>query len=176
MTDLDFAAFVRLHTPALLSSAYVLTGSRSAAEDLVQDTFVRLYPQWWRVAETAVPIAYVRRSMMNNFLNTRRGAAAHEVPVADPPSAAQQPDIAGGVSDRDLVRSLLATLPPRSRAVLVLRFLHDVPDAQIAAELGCRPATVRSIVSRSLAALRVATSVTGAGGRYRAAPSDGTIR
>ena len=68
----EFSAFVRAHSTALLRSAYLLTGDLASAEDLVQDTFLRLYPRWSRVVAADVPLAYVRRSVMNNFLNSRR--------------------------------------------------------------------------------------------------------
>ena len=70
--------------------------------------------------------------------------------VADPPERGYDQDLAGPLSDRELVRGLLAGLPPKQRAVLVLRFYSDLSDAEIAADLGCRQGTVRSIVSRSL--------------------------
>ena len=151
---IDFPSFVRAHTPALFRSAYLLTRDRSSAEDLVQETFTRLYPQWSRVANADVPLAYVRRSMVNNFLNTRRGQAGREVLFADPPDRASTSDLAVAVTDRDLVRALLETLSAKQRAVIVLRFFHDLTDAEIAADLGCRQGTVRSIVSRALATLR----------------------
>jgi RNA polymerase sigma-70 factor (sigma-E family) len=152
----DFAGFVRLHSTALLRSAFLLTRDTAAAEDLVQDTFLRLYPRWSRVIAADVPLAYVRRSMTNNFLNGRR-RSSHEVLYADPPERSYDSDLAGPISDRELVRGLLADLPPKQRAVLVLRFFHDLSDADIAADLGCRQGTVRSIVSRSLGVLRAET-------------------
>jgi RNA polymerase sigma-70 factor (sigma-E family) len=153
----EFSAFVRRHSTTLLRSAYLLTGDLAAAEELVQDTFARLYPRWSRVAAADVPLAYVRRSVMNNFLNGRR-RAGHEVLFAELPDRGYDQDPAGALSDREQVRSLLAELPPKQRAVLVLRFYLDLSDAEIAADLGCRQGTVRSIVSRSLGALRAANS------------------
>ncbi len=154
MTEVtEFSAFVRLHSTALLRSALLLTGDAGAAEDLVQDTFLRLFPRWSRVTGADVPLAYVRRSMTNTFLNGRRRARP-EVLYADPPDRSYDHDLAGPLSDRELVRGLLADLNPRQRAVLVLRFFDDLSDAQIAADLGCRRGTVRSIISRSLGALR----------------------
>jgi len=155
VTDLtEFTAFVRAHSTALLRSAFLLTGELAAAEDLVQDTFLRLLPRWAKVVAADVPLAYVRRSMTNNFLNGRRRRAGHELLFAEPPERGYDSDPAGPLGDRELVRGLLADLPPKQRAVLVLRFYDDLSDAQIAADLGCRQGTVRSIVSRSLGALR----------------------
>ena len=155
--ETDFADFVRRHSAGLVRSAYVLARESTAAEDLVQETLLRLYPQWWRVSGADSPLAYVRRALTNNFLNSRRGkynAAGHEVLVADAPDLGRGRDFVVQLSDADLVRELLDSLPPRARAVLVLRYLHDLDDAQIAADLDIRPGTVRSIVSRSLTALR----------------------
>jgi RNA polymerase sigma-70 factor (sigma-E family) len=153
-TEVEFATFVRTHTPELFRSGYLLTRNVTAAEDLVQETFTRLYPKWSRVVDADAPLAYVRRSMVNNFVNSRRGKRGNEVLLADPPERLHGPDPAAQVSDQDLVRRMLDSLPPRPRAVLVLRFYHDLTDADIAADLGCREATVRSIVSRALANLR----------------------
>lgn len=153
----EFSVFVRVHSTALLRSAFLLTGDRNAAEELLQDTFVRLYPQWSRVGAADVPIAYVRRSLTNNFLNGRRRRSASDLLFADPPDRGYEPDLAGRLSDRDLVRELLHGLPPKQRAVLVLRFFDDLTDAEIAADVGCRQGTVRSIVSRSLQTLRTET-------------------
>ncbi len=157
MGDVEFGVFVRAHTAALLRSAYLLTRDAASAEDLVQDTFVRLHPKWLRVAEATAPLAYVRRSMLNNFLNSRRSRSRQEQPIAHVPDRADESDLAGRVTDRMLVTGLLDTLPPRQRAVLVLRFFHDLDDDQIAAEVGCRRSTVRSIVRRALTTLRAQT-------------------
>jgi RNA polymerase sigma-70 factor (sigma-E family) len=173
-SDAEFPLFVRAHTTALLRSAYLLTGDRAEAEELVQDTFVRLYPQWSRVTGADVPIAYVRRSMTNNFLNGRRRKAGKEFLFADPPDAPYEPDLARELSDRDLVRDLLHSLPAKQRAVLVLRFFDDLSDEQIAAHVGCRQATVRSIVSRGLGALRTETERRAA--RRAAQQTNGNLR
>jgi RNA polymerase sigma-70 factor (sigma-E family) len=165
-----FAAFVRTQTPALLRTAYLLTGSAHEAEELVQDTLVRLYPKWQRVAAADVPIAYVRRAMVNTFLNDRRRPARAEIAMDVLPEPLDRRDRTGGaggagagarngdpaaaVADRDLAWRLLATLPDRQRAALVMRYFHDLPDDEIARSLDCRAGTVRSLISRGLASLR----------------------
>jgi RNA polymerase sigma-70 factor (sigma-E family) len=153
-TDVLFAQFVREQTPQLLRSAYLLTGSSSAAEDLVQDTLVRLFPKWDRVMAADVPLAYVRRSLVNGFLNQLRRPASRELVLDELPELADARDVGTDVTTRDLVWRLLATLPERQRAALVLRFFHDLDDDEIAAYLNCRPGTVRSLISRGLASLR----------------------
>lgn len=152
--DAQFSNFVRDYSGTLYRTAFVLSHDRATAEDLVQETFLRLYPVWDRVENAAAPMAYVRRTMMNVFLNGRRGPAKREVLLAEPPDRPSGRDPAAEVSDTDMVRRLLGGLPPRPRAILVLRYLYDLSDEDIAAELGCRRGTVRSAVSRALSTLR----------------------
>src|SRR3954453_19264647 len=154
----EFSAFVRQHSTALLRSAFLLTGNRIDAEELVQDTLVLLYPNWGRVSEADVPVAYVRRSLTNNFLNGRRRRSAGDLLFADPPERAYEPDVGGRLSGRELVRSLLDGLPARQRAVLVLRFFEDLEDTEIASIIGGRRGTGRSIISRGLQQLRADTA------------------
>jgi RNA polymerase sigma-70 factor (sigma-E family) len=150
----DFDGFVRMNSHALLKSAYLLTGNRADAEELVQDTLVRLYPKWQHVEVAAVPLAYVRRSLINNFVSGTRSPSRRDLLVAEVPDVRTAVDSAGAVDDRAVIRTLLAGLSPKQRAVMVLRYYFDLTDAQIAAELGCREGTVRSILSRTLASLR----------------------
>lgn len=150
--------FVRAHGAGLLRFAMLLTGSQQRAEDLVQETLTRLLPQWHRVAGAQSPLAYVRRSMVNRFVSERRLMKGRDICVWDVPEAAAGVDVADRVALRRAVSELLAALPARQRAAVVLRFYDDLPDAEIAAVLGCRVATVRSMVSRALGALRSATS------------------
>lgn len=149
-----FEDFVRSETAGLLRSAYLLTGNAASAEDVVQETLTRLFPRWSRVQQATYPQAYVRRSLVNTFLNSRRPRSATEIVVDDVGDRPSPVDVAQGVADRDLVWSLLGHLGERQRAVLVLRYFHDWSDADIAAAVGCRKGTVRSLLSRGLTALR----------------------
>lgn len=152
-----FAAFVRARTQTLLRTAFLLTGNTAAAEELVQDTLVHLYPRWNRVSAADAPLAYVRRSMTNRFLNSRH-AAEREIAVEAVPDRGL-PDVAGSrLADRDEMWALLRALPVRQRAALVLRYYDDLSDADIAAALRCRTGTVRSLISRGLASLREASA------------------
>jgi RNA polymerase sigma-70 factor (sigma-E family) len=151
---LDFTRFVREHTADLLRTGYLLTGDGSAAEELVQDTLVRLYPKWQLVEAAEVPLAYVRRSLANGFVNHTRRAARREYAVEFLPESVDESDRSGQLDDRDEIWTMLRTLPERQRTALVLRYFHDLPDEDIAAALGCREGTVRSLISRGLAALR----------------------
>ena len=152
--DALFAQFVRDQTSTLLRSAYLLTGDSASAEDLVQDTFLRLYPKWHRVMSADVPLAYVRRSLVNGFLNNRRRPSSREIVVDEVPDRVDGRDIGLDVTNRDLVWRLLGTVSDRQRAALVMRFFHDLDDDEIAGHLGCRAGTVRSLISRGLATLR----------------------
>ena len=150
----EFAQFVRANTPALTRTAYLLCGDAHAAEELVQETLVRLYPKWQLVAAAEAPLAYVRRSLANQFVNQTRRPWRREVTVDVLPEAPDPRDPAGQLDDREELWAMLGSLPARQRAALVLRYFHDLPDEEIGAALGCQLGTVRSLISRGLAALR----------------------
>ena len=150
----EFADFVRTNTPALTRTAYLLCGDSLAAEELVQETLVRLYPKWQLVAAADAPLAYVRRSLANQFVNQSRRPWRREVTVETMPERPDTSDPAGQFDDREELWVMLGSLPARQRAALVLRYFHDLPDEEIGAALGCQLGTVRSLISRGLAALR----------------------
>ncbi|MGH8962557.1 MAG: SigE family RNA polymerase sigma factor [Jatrophihabitantaceae bacterium] len=150
----EFTSFVRANTSALLRTAYLLTGSASGAEELVQDTLVRLYPNWAKVQAADVPIAYVRRSVANAFVNQRRRASSRELAFEFLPEHDDPYDASAQLADRSELSQLLRELPDRQRAALVLRFFHDLPDGEIAEALQCRIGTVRSLISRGLTTMR----------------------
>lgn len=156
---LTYEEFVAARLPAVLRYATALTGSPPLAQDLVQDVLVRAQAKWKRVAAAERPEAYVRRMVLNEYLGWRRRRSSRDVATA--PEHFE--GLAGAVADpaeahgeRDRMRRALATLPKRQRAVLVLRFYEGLTDAEIAADLGCSPGTVRSHASRALATLRAA--------------------
>ena len=147
-----FEAFVVSRGAALLRFAFVLTHDRGQAEDLVQEALAKVHRRWDRVLATEQPEAYVRRVVTNEFLSWRRRRSSGETPGAIPSSPMADPS--GAIDERDAMWRALAVLPPRQRAVLVLRFYEDMPDAQIAEVLECAPGTVASLASRGMAALR----------------------
>jgi RNA polymerase sigma-70 factor (sigma-E family) len=164
--DGAFAQFVRTNTPALTRTAYLLCGNSLAAEELVQETLVRLYPKWQLVAAAEAPLAYVRRSMANQFVNQSRRPWRRETTFETMPERPDDRDPAGQFDDREELWEMLGLLPARQRAALVLRYFHDLPDEEIGAALGCQLGTVRSLISRGLAALRdQATAQDGAAAR-----------
>jgi RNA polymerase sigma factor (sigma-70 family) len=91
---------------------------------------------------------------VNTFLNRARLASAREAVVAGVDLGRDEADPIQAVADRDLLRRLIRRLPERQRAALVLHYLEDLSDRDVARQLGCRPGTARSLVSRALASLR----------------------
>ena len=167
--DAHFAEFVEQHTDSLLTTAYLLTRDRAAAEELLQDVLVALYPQWQKVLQADSALAYVRRSVVNRFLNQQRRRRAG-AELASLPEAGASSDFTVRVADREQVRQVLATLPERQRAAVVLRYFYDYPDQQIADALQCRIGTARSLISRALASMRAGTTTdtpSGTGGTLR---------
>ena len=151
--DDDFVAFVDARSAALLRTARLLTaGDQHAAEDLVQTALEKAYVAWPRILRKGAEEAYVRSIMTRAAIDrTRQRTRRGEVVTDEVPD---QPVQEVGPEDRDHVFALLATLPPRQRAVMVLRYYDDLSEAQIAATLGCSPGTVKAHASRALAALR----------------------
>jgi RNA polymerase sigma-70 factor (sigma-E family) len=153
--DGSFVEFTRANYAGLFRTAMLLTGDAASAEDLVQDTLTRLYPSWWRVDAADHPLAYVRRSLTNRFLTSRRGRASTELVMASVPEVAIWHDANDAVVDRGFAGQLLAHLSQRQRAAIVMRFFHDMDDAQIAVSIGCRRVSVRSLISRGLVVMRM---------------------
>lgn len=150
----SFADFVAANNRTLYGTAYLLTGNPDNAEDLLQETLSRLYPKWAAVTAADQPVAYVRRALANRFISSTRVRAHRDLVMWDMPDKAANVDVAATVADRGAVWQLLGTLPERQRAAIVLRYFHDLSDADIAAALDCREATVRSLISRGVAAMR----------------------
>lgn len=145
-----YAAFVTARYPALLRFGQVLTGDPYLAQDLVQDALERTGASWARVRRKDAPEAYVRRAMVNGYTShwrrRRRESVTSDVPEIAVP--AQEPDRA--------LWQVLSSLPPRQRAVLVLRFYEDLSELETARVLGIVPGTVKSQTAKGLAAMRLA--------------------
>ena len=143
------------HAAEAIRLAYFLTGDRLLAEDLVQDAFVKLAGRLVHLRDPGAFDAYLRRTIVNlansSFRRKRvereylRRSAAEPAPVAD----------AHDTDRRDELWRDLQRLPARQRTAIVLRIYEDLPEARVAEILGCRPGTVRSLVSRGLAQLRI---------------------
>jgi RNA polymerase sigma-70 factor (sigma-E family) len=145
-----FREFVEVRYTDLLRTAYLLTGSRDAAEDLVQSALVTTMRHWRGVAD---PMAYVRRAMVNQRTSLWRRVGSREVLTDMPPDRAT-PDGAAGRAERDELLGALGRLPARMRAVLVLRYWEDLSEEETARVLGCSVGTVKSQASRGLSRLR----------------------
>jgi len=154
--DLSFDAWASARVAGLLRFAYLVTGSQHAAEDAVQDALTSACATWSRVSRTRDPDAYVRRMIANAHVSPWRRHGRRVVPVADlaEPPGRHAADPADGVSTNDAVWRVCSTLPRQQRAAVVLRFYEDLDYAEIAALTGVREGSVRSRVSRGIAAMR----------------------
>lgn len=150
--DAEFTEFVESSVPALRRLAYMLCHDWHSADDLVQATVTRLYVRWARATTAANLEAYVRTMLFREFLHERRTSWSRRVDVTDdlPPAAARTRDHDTALDLQAAIRGL----PPRQRAVLVLRFHCDLSVEQSAALLGCSQGNVKSQTARALAALR----------------------
>ena len=155
----SFEDFVRARSSSLLRTAFLLTGQNLAeAEDLLQIALERAYRHWRRISGIDEPELYVRRIMVNASADRRRWLARRpERPVPVIPDGHWVSDPAAGVAERDFLLQALAGLPPRQRAVLVLRYFDDLSEAETARMLGCSVGTVKSQAARGLARLREVT-------------------
>ena len=145
----EFAEFVGARGPALWRAAWLLTGDRALAEDLLQTALTKSWPHFARVHRDGSFEAYVRRTLFTTYAGWRGRRWHGEVPTAELPDAGAQDSL----PDPDLVEAL-GTLSPRQRAVLVLRYFEDLTEAETAALLGISTGSVKTHHSRALSALR----------------------
>ncbi len=152
--DEGFTAFVRSRGQHHLRVATLLTGGPEAAEDLMQTSLLKLYQVWSRIDTSSAPDAYLRRIMVNTRRSWWRARWRQEMPVPEIPEAAAGGDAAERHAAGTLVRQALARLPRQQRAVVVLRYCEDLPEAEVALLLGCSVGTVKTHAHRGLRALR----------------------
>jgi len=148
----EFVEYVELRLPHLRRLAVMLCGDVDRADDIVQAAATRLYTRWKQARAAENVDAYVRRIVINTFLRERRlrwSSVTLTDRLPDRAAVTGQP-----LDERLVVRAALRTLPPRQQAVLVLRFLCDLPVAEVANLLGCAEGTVKSQTSDGLATLR----------------------
>jgi len=146
VADEDFAAWVRSVSDSLHRTAYLLTGSRDSAQDLVQTALIKIYSAWPRRHDWDNRDAYARRVLVNTALSARRRRWAGERATADlpEPRAAGRPDEIAAVADRDRLRRALLRLPLRQRTAVVLR--HDSqPSGTLTADGPAMPAPSTSL-------------------------------
>ena len=157
----EFERFVTDRGGSLLRTAYLMAGNLAEAEDLVQETLLRVARRWPKVRAMEYPAAYARRVLVNVALDgaERRARRAGELAAsggggaADPADARAERGLDGVDAQGELLGALGA-LTARQRAVILLRYWEDLPEADVAEILGCSVGTVKSTASRGLARLR----------------------
>lgn len=147
--EADFVAFYHARSRSLRRTAYAMCGDWALSDDLVQHTFTRLYTHWPRIKDDK-PDGYARRTLVNHLLNGRR-ARKRESLTEVVPSSPSEPT---GVEDRLDLLAAVRQLPPRQRAIVILRFLDDLSVADTAETLGMAEGTVKSQTARALDSLR----------------------
>ena len=141
--------------PSLYRYAYLLTGNHADAEDVAQQTLMKAHRSWARLKDADSPAAYLRRMLTNTYLSGRRPQGRRLELLTDaPPEPGPAP--VRGPEDRLTLWPHVRSLPPRQRAVIVLRYYEDLSEEQIAATLGCSRGNVKSTAHHALKALRAA--------------------
>lgn len=154
----QFEEYVASHSLRLLRTAYLLTGNRAQAEDLVQDSFVATYTKLGRIREVRALDSYVRKTMSNTLVSwSRRPAWKRERPVGDDLMLLNSPASTVDSDEDGRVWGAIRALPIRQRAVIVLRYYGDLSEVEIADALGCSIGTVKSHTHRAMA--RLATTL-----------------
>lgn len=150
----SYETFVSARWSALYRTAYLLTGAHADAEDVLQATLVKAYTSWSRIQRADSAEAYVRRMLVNTFLSGRRRASSRRERLLDHATVGTVGSHEPDVLDRLALWAHVGGLPPRQRAVVVLRFYEDMSERQVAEALGCSPGTVKSQTSDALRSLR----------------------
>ena len=145
-----FDDFAHAHVQRLGRIAWLLTGDHHAAEDLVQDTLVKLYVHWSKVTRASDPLSYARTTMLHAFISGRRKRSSTERPTDAIPERPVEVDYDVRL---DLLRAL-DTLSPLDRTILVLRFFEDASPPDIGNQLGLTSSAVRTRTSRALVRIR----------------------
>jgi RNA polymerase sigma-70 factor (sigma-E family) len=149
----QYTEYLVARLPALRRLAFLLCGDTHRADDVVQNAITRLYVHWRKASAADNIDAYVRAIVVRTFLNEQRtGWLARVRLVTEVPDRPAPPG--PDVETSQVLHAALARVPPRQRAVLVLRFLFDLPVAEVAGVLGCSPGNVKSQTAHGLAALR----------------------
>jgi RNA polymerase sigma-70 factor (sigma-E family) len=147
--------FIETESPALLRFAWALAGNWATAEDLVQAALVATWPRWDSLTLADRPEYYVRKVIVTTFLRWRRRRWNQEIPTGELPRRSGQVDDYSAADTRQAVIAALMQLPPRQRAVVVLRYFSDLSEKQTAAMLGCSIGTVKRHSHDALARLRI---------------------
>ena len=152
--DAEFEELYRTTWTHLFRVAYGVAGDRTVAEDALQTAYAKVYASWARVQAAENPAAYVRRMAVNEVLNTVRKPWFRAERPTDDVQPAAVTSHEGAAVERDAVWRAVATLAPKQRAVIVLRYYEGLSEAEIARTLGCSAGTVKSQASAALTNLR----------------------
>jgi RNA polymerase sigma-70 factor (sigma-E family) len=150
----EFISFAEAAAAGLLGTAYLLCGDWHAAEDLTQTTLTKVFAAWYRIRNQDSAQAYAKRTLLNTYFVDCRRKRRGEVLSGDTRwlwERAAEPDT---LELRLDLTDALAALPPKARAVVVLRYWEDMSIEQVAAHLGCSPGNVKSQSARALDKLR----------------------
>jgi RNA polymerase sigma-70 factor (sigma-E family) len=155
-----FEEYAGVAWPSLYRFAYLLTGNHADAEDIAQQTLEKAYRSWSRVEKSDSPAAYLRRILTNTYLSNRRPKKRRLELLTDEPPETRQP-LAAGSEERMAVWPHVKSLPPRQRAVIVLRYYEDLSEQEIADVLGCSRGNVKSTAHHALRSLRATLATDG---------------
>lgn len=150
--EMEFTEFAVATSPRLRRAAFLLCGDWHTAEDLVQTTLTKVFVSWRRIRRQDAAPAYAARTLINTYLTDKRLKRSGEIATDRLP---ERPAESPAPETRIVVLNALATLPPKGRAVVVLRYWADMSVEQVAAALGCSPGNVKSQSARALDKLRV---------------------
>jgi RNA polymerase sigma-70 factor (sigma-E family) len=156
----EYEAYVRVRAPAMLRFAYLMERDRGAAEDLLQSAFIKLYGAWPRIDRDLGPDAYLRRIIATTHAGRWRRKRVREIPAEQLPEVPDPAEPTASVADRHLLWTAVGRLPRMQRAVVVLRWYEDLPEAEVARVLGISLGTVKQHNHRALRALRLDPEVT----------------
>lgn len=147
----DFTEFATAASPRLRRTAFLLCGDWHLAQDLAQTTLAKVFAVWWRVSRKDTLFAYASRTLVNTYLADRRKHGNREIITSQVPElsvSSETPEL------RLVLLDALATLPPKARVVVVMRYWDDMSIEQVADVLGCSTGNVKSQCSRALDKLR----------------------
>lgn len=156
-----FRDFVAARSAALVRSAWLLTGDEGQAQDLVQAALAKAWSRWPRIVRQDAPEAYVRRIILSTYLTWSRRRWRGELPAETLPDEPSPTDAYDDVDLRHALLGALSELPPRQRAVVVLRYFDDMTEAQAAGVLGCSVGTVKSQAAKAMVRLRASRVLQG---------------
>ena len=150
--------------PSLYRYAYLLAGNHADAEDIAQQTLLKAYRSWSRVERSDSPAAYLRQILTNTYLSQQRPKSRRLELLTDaPPESGHGP--VGGPEERMALWPHVKSLPPRQRAVVVLRYYEDLSEQEIADVLECSRGNVKSTAHHALKSLRAALGTGASDGR-----------